>query len=42
MKASYFEKHGGPEVLQFGEFPDPTPESNEILVDIHAASVNGR
>ncbi len=41
MKASYFEKHGGPEVLQYGELPDPTPESNEILIDIHAASVNG-
>jgi NADPH:quinone reductase-like Zn-dependent oxidoreductase len=41
MKAAYIERHGGPEVLQFGEMPDPVAASGEIVVDIVAASVNG-
>lgn len=40
MKASYFERHGGPEVLIYGDLPDPVPGPGEIIVDIHAASVN--
>lgn len=41
MKAAFFEQHGGPEVMKFGELPDPVAAPNEVLVDIHAASVNG-
>ena len=41
MKAAYFMKHGGPEVMQYGELPDPTAGDGEVLVDVHAASVNG-
>ena len=41
MKAAYFEKHGGPEVMKYGELPDPVAGIGEVLVDIHAASVNG-
>lgn len=41
MKAAYFEKHGGPEVLQYGDLPDPVAKAGEVVVDIHAASVNG-
>jgi NADPH:quinone reductase-like Zn-dependent oxidoreductase len=41
MKAAYIERHGGPEVLQFGEMPDPVAAPGEIVVDIVAASVNG-
>jgi NADPH:quinone reductase-like Zn-dependent oxidoreductase len=41
MKAAFIERHGGPEVLQFGEMPDPVAASGEIVVDIVAASVNG-
>ncbi len=41
MKAVFFAEYGGPEVLQFGDVPDPTPQPGEILVDVHAASVNG-
>lgn len=41
MKASYFEEIGGPEVLKYGDLPDPTAGPGEIVVDIHAASVNG-
>lgn len=40
MKASYFERHGGPEVLIYGDLPDPVPGPGEVIVDIHAASVN--
>lgn len=40
MKAAYFEQHGGPEVMKYGDLPDPAPRSGEVLVDIHAASVN--
>ena len=40
MKACYFRKHGGPEVLEYGELPDPAPAAGEVLVDIHAASIN--
>jgi NADPH:quinone reductase-like Zn-dependent oxidoreductase len=40
MKAAYFTKFGGPEVLQYGDLPDPAPKPAEIVVDIHAASVN--
>jgi NADPH:quinone reductase-like Zn-dependent oxidoreductase len=32
--------HGGPEVLKLAERPDPAPAEGEVVVDIHAASVN--
>jgi len=41
MKAAFFRKHGGPEVMEYGEVPDPAAGPGEVLVDIHAASVNG-
>ncbi|MCY4407585.1 MAG: NADP-dependent oxidoreductase [Rhodospirillaceae bacterium] len=41
MKAAYFERHGGPEVIRYGDLPDPEAGPGEIVVDIHAASVNG-
>ncbi len=41
MKAAYFEEHGGPEVIKIGELPDPVAGAGEIVIDIHAASVNG-
>ena len=40
MKAAYFEEHGGLEVLKYGDLPDPAAGPNEVLIDIHAASVN--
>src|SRR5271167_3597160 len=41
MKAVFIERHGGPEVLKFGEMPDPVLASGEVVVDIVAASDNG-
>jgi NADPH:quinone reductase-like Zn-dependent oxidoreductase len=40
MKAAYFEQFGGPDVLKYGDLPDPPPAAGEVLVDVHAASVN--
>ena len=41
MKAAFFTKTGGPEVLQYGEVQDPVAGPGQVLVDVHAASVNG-
>src|ERR1700760_2538006 len=41
MKAAYIERTGGPEVLNYGEMPDPIAKPGEVVVDIVAASVNG-
>lgn len=40
MKAVYYEKHGGPEVLQYGELDDPTAGRDEVVVDVRATSIN--
>ena len=41
MKAAYLEQQGGPEVLKYGDLPDPKPGPGEVVVDIVAATVNG-
>jgi len=41
MKAVFIERHGGPEELQYGNLPDPVAKRGEVVVDIHAASING-
>jgi NADPH:quinone reductase-like Zn-dependent oxidoreductase len=40
MKAAFLTGHGGPEKFQYGDMPDPVPGPSEVVVDIHAASVN--
>lgn len=40
MKAVFIDRFGGPEVLQYGDMPDPAPGPDEVVVDIVAASVN--
>ena len=40
MKAVLLTSHGGPEMLRYGDAPDPTAGPGEVLVDIHAASLN--
>jgi NADPH:quinone reductase-like Zn-dependent oxidoreductase len=40
MKAVLLMSHGGPEMLRYGEAPDPAAGPGEVVVDIHAASVN--
>ncbi len=40
MQALIVTEHGPLEKLSLGEFPDPKPGKGEVLVDVHAASVN--
>jgi len=40
MKAAFIRRFGPPEVFEYGALPDPVPAAGEVLVDIHAASVN--
>lgn len=41
MKAMLLTQHGGPEMLRMGEASDPVAGPGEVVVDVHAASVNG-
>jgi len=41
MKAAYIEQFGGPEVVKYGDLPDPSAGPGQIVVDVFAASVNG-
>jgi NADPH:quinone reductase len=40
MKALIVNEHGPLDKLSLGDFPDPKPGKGEVLVDVHAASVN--
>jgi NADPH:quinone reductase-like Zn-dependent oxidoreductase len=40
MKAAFIEKFGGPEVLTYGDLPDPAAGPGQIVVDTVAASIN--
>ena len=42
MRAVRIHAHGGPEVLQVDEIPEPTPGPGELLVRLRATSVNHR
>jgi NADPH:quinone reductase-like Zn-dependent oxidoreductase len=40
MKAVYIDQFGGPEVVRYGDLPDPVASRGDVVVDIVAASVN--
>jgi NADPH:quinone reductase-like Zn-dependent oxidoreductase len=42
MQAIYQQRYGGSEVLTFGELPQPTIKPNQVLIEVHATSVNPR
>ena len=42
MKAIICTRYGSPDVLQLQEVDKPVPSDNEVLIKIHAASINAR
>ena len=40
MKAIAHDRYGSPDELEFRDVPDPTPGPGQVLLDVHAASVN--
>jgi NADPH2:quinone reductase len=40
MQAVQFAEHGGPDVLTYGDFPDPEPGRGEAVVDVKAGALN--
>lgn len=40
MKAILFHSHGGPDVLEYADFPDPQPKPGEVLIRLRAAALN--
>jgi alcohol dehydrogenase len=40
MRAVYFERHGGPEVLRLGELQTPEPGPTDVLVRVKACALN--
>jgi NADPH:quinone reductase-like Zn-dependent oxidoreductase len=40
MKAYYSTAYGGPEVSQYGDFPDPSAGNGQLLVEVKAVSIN--
>ncbi len=40
MRAAFFDRHGGPEVLTVGELPDPVAGAGEVVVEVRACALN--
>lgn len=40
MQAVYFEQHGGPEVLKYGDFKEPVVGPNDVLIGVKACALN--
>ena len=40
MKAAIFKQHGGPEVLEYADVPDPRIRADEVLIEVKACALN--
>lgn len=40
MKAALYHEYGGPEVVHIGTAPKPVPKEDEVLIRVHAGTVN--
>jgi NADPH:quinone reductase-like Zn-dependent oxidoreductase len=40
MNATIFKQHGGPEVLEYAEVPEPKILANEVLIEVKACALN--
>ena len=40
MKAVWYDNPGGPEVLVYGDRPDPSAGTHDVVVKVHTAAVN--
>ena len=41
MKAAIYRQSGGPDVLRYGDAPDPVAAEDELLVRVEAISIEG-
>ncbi|MGD9812562.1 MAG: zinc-binding alcohol dehydrogenase family protein, partial [Sphingobium sp.] len=41
MKAAYYFQNGGPEVLQYGDAPDPEVKAKTVLIRVEWISIEG-
>lgn len=40
MNAVFFNRHGGPDILQWGDVPTPTPGPDDVLIQVKACALN--
>ena len=40
MRAIVFDRHGGPEVLEPRDVPEPAPKPDEVLIEVRACGIN--
>lgn len=40
MRAVYYEEHGGPDVLEIGDFDDPVCARGQVVIDVKSVSLN--
>jgi NADPH2:quinone reductase len=40
MQAVKITEHGGRDVIEYGEYPDPEPDRDDVLVDVKAGALN--
>lgn len=40
MHAAFFRRHGGPEVMETGEAPEPVPAAGSVIVSVRAVALN--